>query len=79
MGYPACGLHEQQEIHDPLISGSSHQDKPHSHNCKALTRIPQDRWAEVAQRHASGESLRQLSKEYGVSHEAVRQILKKKG
>jgi hypothetical protein len=34
-------------------------------------------WAEVARRHAGGDSLRQLAKGDGVSHEAVRQVLKR--
>ena len=41
------------------------------------TRIPGDRWEEVVQRYTNGESLRLLAKLYGISHEAVRQVLKK--
>jgi hypothetical protein len=40
-----------------------------------LTHIPEEQWEEVTQRHANGESLRLLAKSYGVSHEAVRQVL----
>jgi hypothetical protein len=42
----------------------------------ALGYLP-SQWAEVARRHAGGESLRQLAKLYRVSHEAVRQVLKR--
>jgi Mor family transcriptional regulator len=41
------------------------------------TQIPEEQWEEVAQRNAKGESLRQLAKVYGVSYEAVRQVVKK--
>ena len=44
-----------------------------------LTRIPEKQWEEVAQRHATGESLRRLAEFYGVSHEAVRQIVRRLG
>ncbi len=42
-----------------------------------LTHIPEEQWEEVAQRHVNGESLRLLAKSYGVSHEAVRQVVKR--
>ena len=37
-------------------------------------RIPPYLWPELAERHKT-ESLRQLAKEYGVSHEAIRRTL----
>ena len=67
-------LHERQEIVDPLPATKK---LPHGRYSVSLTRIPQDQWAEIAHRHAKGESLRKLSKWYGVSHEAVRQVLKR--
>jgi hypothetical protein len=71
-------LYEQQEIYDPLLKNSEHQQyDPGRRYGTHLTRIPQDQSPDVAQRHASGESLRQLEKLYGVSHEAVRQVLRK--
>jgi Mor family transcriptional regulator len=44
-----------------------------------LTQIPREQWVEVVERNANGESLRHLAKVYGVSHEAVRQIVKRMG
>ena len=74
-----CGLHEQQESHDPWILGSPQQGTHTSRNRKALTRIPQDWWVEGAKRHTGGESLRELAKHHGVSHETMRQVLMKRG
>jgi len=37
-------------------------------------RIPSYLWPDLAKRHKT-ESLRQMAKEYGVSHEAIRQTL----
>lgn len=54
--------------------GCSTQLLPHS---TSYAHIPQERWVEVAQRHSNGESLRQLAKIYGVSHEAIRQVVKR--
>jgi hypothetical protein len=75
--FSALKLHEQQEIIDPTIL-------PPCRTRQAWyrvpsTQIPADQWAEVAQRHANGQSLRELAKLYGVSHEAVRQVLKEYG
>ena len=42
-----------------------------------LTHIPESQWTEIAKRNADGESLRQLSKVYEVSYEAIRQIVKR--
>lgn len=42
-----------------------------------LTQIPEEEWEEVARRNADGESLRLLAKRYGVSHEAIRQVVLK--
>ncbi len=44
---------------------------------KPRTHLPQDKWQEIAHRNASGESLRQLAEIYGVSYEAIRQVIKK--
>ncbi len=68
-------LHERQEIIDPIVV-SLHKARQGRYTA-ALTHIPEEEWKEVARRHASGESLRRLAKHYGVSHEAVRQILKR--
>lgn len=38
-------------------------------------RIPQDRWPEVVAR-AKGEGLRSIARDFGVSHETVRAILR---
>jgi hypothetical protein len=71
-------LYEQQEIVDPLVLHLHRkQDAPLGRYSKPLNQIPQELWHEVVRRHAGGESLRQLAKCYGVSHEAVRQVLKK--
>jgi predicted ArsR family transcriptional regulator len=37
--------------------------------------LPCELWKELAKRHST-QSLRQLAKEYGISHEAVRRALK---
>jgi hypothetical protein len=67
-------LYEQQEIVDPILLPPAGSQRRYS---VPLTHIPQERWEEVAQRYACDESLRLLAKHYGVSHEAVRQILKR--
>jgi len=41
---------------------------------KTNHKLPSSLWRELAERHGT-ESLRQLAKEYGVSHEAVRRTL----
>ena len=67
-------LHERQEIVDPLpLTKAPHR----SRYSMSLTQIPEEQWEEVALQHTNGESLRQLAKVYGVSHEAVRQVLKR--
>jgi len=68
-------LHEQQEIIDPIVP-PPHR-KGQGWYTVPRTQIPTDQWAEIAQQHANGQSLRQLAKLYGVSHEAVRQALKR--
>ncbi len=76
-GHRAYGLHGQQEIQNPLLQDFPLRQKmTGGHNCRPLARIPQEQWEEVAQRYASGESLRRLAKRYGVSHETVRQTLR---
>lgn len=66
-------LYERQEIIDPI----SLPQKIHSSRYSvALTRIPEGKWAEITERHVNGESLRQLARAYGVSHGAIRQIVK---
>jgi hypothetical protein len=64
-------FHELQEILDPLYFLDL---PPHVHN---FNQIPREKWLEVAERKTKGESLRQLAKDYHVSHEAVRQVLLK--
>jgi hypothetical protein len=41
------------------------------------TRVPPDEWGEVFHRYANGESLRQLAVAFCVSHETIRQIVKR--
>jgi hypothetical protein len=67
-------LHEQQEIIDPIVLPP--RRKSQGRYAVPLTHIPQEKWEEVALRHTDGESLRRLAKIYGVSHEAIRQIVK---
>jgi hypothetical protein len=67
-------LYEVQKIVDPLFlfvlsSNTRYSAKP--------TQVPQEKWQEVAYRKANGESLRILALAYGVSYEAIRQVLKK--
>lgn len=66
-------LYEQQEISDPMLLASHRLRQGRS--SVPRTQIPERRWEEAAQRHARGESLRQLAKRFGVSHEAVRHVL----
>src|SRR4051812_22359061 len=77
-GKLGLSLHERQEILDTIFVPQSFQfkglKKPHSRYSTPRTHIPQERWQEVASRKANGESLRQLSGIYGVSHEAIRQV-----
>jgi hypothetical protein len=83
-------LHERQEITDFLFyvmhsnatsqtlqSGSSSPNSIYPISAIPQTRIPQEMWIEVAKRNANGESLRQLAGVYGVSHEAIRQIVRR--
>lgn len=69
-------LHELQEIVDPLPLPAA-KKVPHGRYSVCLAHIPEDQWVEVARRNSNGESLRQLAKAYGVSYEAVRQIVKR--
>ncbi len=74
-------LHERQEISDPIFMSKSFQFKrskrPLTRYSTPRTQIPQDKWQEIATKNASGESLRQLAQVYGVSHEAIRQVIVK--
>jgi hypothetical protein len=70
----ALNLYERQEIVDPLLSAKFwQQDRRSIHT----THIPEREWSEVAQRYDNSESLRQLARAYGVSHESIRQVIKK--
>jgi hypothetical protein len=75
--FSALRLHEQQEIVDPFVLPPLRTRQ--GRYSVPRTQIPEDQWEEVAQRHTGGESLRQLARCYGVSHEAVRQVLRKYG
>ena len=44
-----------------------------------LTAIPESEWPTIGQRRAAGESLRSIARDYAVSHEAVRSVLKRSG
>ncbi len=78
----SLSLHERQEILDPILfvpqsfqlKGSK---KPLSRYSKPRSHFSQEQWQEVVLRNTSGESLRQLAKIYGVSYEAIRQVIKK--
>ncbi len=52
-------LHERKEIVDLILLPSRKSEGRYS---LPLTHIPQEQWVEVAKRHASGESLRALSR-----------------
>jgi hypothetical protein len=71
--FSGVNLYERQEIVDPIIPQTRRRSQ--GRYSMSLTQIPEEQWEEVAQRHAGGDSLRQLAKWYGVSHEAVRQIV----
>ena len=68
-------LYERQEIVDPILLPRPQRSQ--RRYSVPLTHIPEDQWEEVAQRHAHGESLRSLGGVYGVSYEAIRQLLLK--
>jgi Mor family transcriptional regulator len=68
-------LHEQQEIIDPILQSPSR--KSQSRYFVPLTQIPEEQWEDIARRNVAGESLRLLAKDYGVSHEAIRQVIRK--
>jgi hypothetical protein len=68
-------LHERQEILAPIVLPLNMNSQ--GRYVVPRTQIPIDQWTEVARRHANGQSLRQLAKLYGVSYEAVRQVLKR--
>jgi DNA-directed RNA polymerase sigma subunit (sigma70/sigma32) len=72
-------LYERQEIVDPLYysPACAHSLNITSRFGSVPTRLPVEQWEIVTKRHLEGESLRQLAKVYGVSHEAVRQIVKR--
>jgi hypothetical protein len=74
--FSSLKLHEQQEIIDPMPLAPH----PKSQGLYSVlrTQILESQWEEVAQRHGSGQSLRQLARCYGVSHEALRQVLRRK-
>jgi len=44
---------------------------------QSRNRIAPDLWPQIATRHHNGESLRRIATSFGVSHEAVRQIVKR--
>jgi hypothetical protein len=67
-------LQKQQEIIDPIICQPYMKGKGRYSMRK--TRLPQEEWTEIAQRHPNGESLRSLGRAYGVSYEAVRQVIR---
>ena len=69
-------LHQRQEILDPImIIGEKSNSEPSSILQKSNLTVPFEKWGEIAARHANHESLRQLAREYGVSHETIRQVL----
>lgn len=74
-------LHEYQEIINPLFVPKSFRFKEsktrHPRYNKPRTQIPQEKWQEVVSRKDAGESLRQLAGSYGVSYEAIRQVVKR--
>jgi DNA-directed RNA polymerase specialized sigma24 family protein len=74
-GLDVLRLHERQEIVDPILRLAHRTSQGRS--SMPLTHIPEEQWEEVVRRNASGESLRQLAKVYGVSHETVRQLVKR--
>jgi hypothetical protein len=60
-------LHDQQEIVDPLLCDLEGPSDLFTFSTAmrcivAHTRLPEDQWAQVAQRYHDGESLRQLAK-----------------
>jgi hypothetical protein len=72
-GATCLKLHELQEIVDPFY----HAQDPLESRCSLpATKVPREHWVELARRHAEGESLRQLAKVYGVSHEAIRHLIR---
>jgi hypothetical protein len=70
-------LHERQEIIDPILRPAHRTSQ--GRYLMPLTQIPEEQWEGLARRNANGESLRQLARVYGVSHEAIRQIVKRVG
>ncbi len=46
---------------------------------ESRAKLPPNRWPEVRERYTGGESLRSLATIYGVSHEAIRQIVRREG
>ena len=71
--FSSLKLHERQEIVDPILISPS--KKSEGRYSSPLTRIPKEQWEEVNRRNADGESLRRLAEAYGVSYEAIRQIV----
>jgi hypothetical protein len=74
-------LHQQQEIDDPMLYGletkfDAPTVTPRRFNIP-WTRSQQAQSLEMTARHVSGESPRQLGKVFGVSHEAIRNIVKR--
>lgn len=74
-------LHEQQEIANPLLYALEAEGNAPTIALRRYhtprTQLSQSRWVEIAQRYADGETLRQLAAVYGVSYEAVRQVIKR--
>jgi hypothetical protein len=72
--FSSLNLHEKQEIVDLLFYEVSTSNTRFS---VPRSSIPEDKWDEIVQRNANGESLRKLAVEYIVSYETIRQIIKK--
>jgi hypothetical protein len=59
-----------------LAAGASQRTAGESCRLTAASRLglPSNMWPDVAARVVAGESLRQLGRQYGVSHECIRRI-----
>ncbi len=81
MDLTSLSFHERQEILNPIFVPQSFHfkwsHKPLSRYSIPRNQIPPDKWQEIATRKAAGDSLRQLAGIYGVSYEAIRQVLLK--
>ena len=70
-------LHERQEIVDPLYYSPVPAYSPHAAFPATSIRLPAAEWAGIVELYMNGESLRQVAKKYGVSHETIRSIVKR--